>query len=274
MAVLVLRRGGFGDTLLTLPLLRALRRAHPGEPIAFAGVREYGEVLLPSGAVDEVLSSEALELWAPERARAHLRRFERVVGDEPAVCDVVLEPRRVAPGVPFGLQLARQAGLEPHWPDDGWLSSPRVPGAGPVVLAPGSGGRAKCWPASHWLALAQALGEPPHVVVGPTEVERDDPRRWPWPHGAHFLADCTPVALVGHVRQARWFVGNDSGPTHLAACLGVPTVALFGPTDPQVWAPVGPHVHCLLAPSARLDQLTPTSVLRILHPVPNAHGSA
>ncbi len=37
-------------------------------------------------------------------------------------------------------------------------------------------------------------------------------------------------------------MGNDSGPTHLAAAVGCPTVALFGPTDPARWAPVGAHV--------------------------------
>ena len=41
------------------------------------------------------------------------------------------------------------------------------------------------------------------------------------------------------------FVGNDSGTTHLAAMLGAPTVALFGPTDPAVWAPTGPRVRVL-----------------------------
>ena len=41
------------------------------------------------------------------------------------------------------------------------------------------------------------------------------------------------------------FVGCDTGPTHLAAQLGVPTIALFGPTDPAVWAPVGPRVRVI-----------------------------
>jgi ADP-heptose:LPS heptosyltransferase len=38
-------------------------------------------------------------------------------------------------------------------------------------------------------------------------------------------------------------VGNDSGPTHLAAAVGCPTVALFGPTNPAMWSPVGPRVQ-------------------------------
>jgi ADP-heptose:LPS heptosyltransferase len=48
------------------------------------------------------------------------------------------------------------------------------------------------------------------------------------------------AALLSLVRAT---VGNDSGPTHLAAVVGCPTVAVFGPTDPMLWAPVGPHVR-------------------------------
>jgi ADP-heptose:LPS heptosyltransferase len=42
--------------------------------------------------------------------------------------------------------------------------------------------------------------------------------------------------------ESRAYVGNDSGVSHLAAALGVPTIAVFGPTDPTVWAPLGPKV--------------------------------
>ena len=48
-------------------------------------------------------------------------------------------------------------------------------------------------------------------------------------------------ALTG----AGGYVGHDSGPTHLAAMIGLPTLALFGPTDPAIWSPLGPRVQCL-----------------------------
>ncbi|MFM1871521.1 MAG: hypothetical protein RL398_943, partial [Planctomycetota bacterium] len=156
----------------------------------------------------------------------------------------------------------------PQMPEDGWLQVPRgVDRPGPIVLAPGSGGRHKCWPQSHWLALAAGLAGDVAVVVGPTEMERDDPRRWPWPSAVTFVAEVTAVQLADVLARARAFVGNDSGTTHLAATLGVPTVAFFGPTDPAVWAPVGPHVHVLRASSGMLADLLPATALRILHPV-------
>ncbi|MGH2669848.1 MAG: glycosyltransferase family 9 protein, partial [bacterium] len=51
--------------------------------------------------------------------------------------------------------------------------------------------------------------------------------------------------LAALLEAARVFVGNDSGPSHLAAALGCPTLVLFGPTDPAVWAPVGDRVTTL-----------------------------
>ena len=50
------------------------------------------------------------------------------------------------------------------------------------------------------------------------------------------------LTVAGVLAQARLFVGQDSGVTHMAGLMGVPTIALFGPTDPARWAPCGAHV--------------------------------
>ena len=51
-----------------------------------------------------------------------------------------------------------------------------------------------------------------------------------------------PVALWKIISAAAVFVGNDSGPAHLAGMAGVPSVVIFGPTSPEVWKPLGPRV--------------------------------
>ena len=51
--------------------------------------------------------------------------------------------------------------------------------------------------------------------------------------------------LACWLASARLYIGNDSGITHLAAAVGTPVLALFGPTDPAIWAPRGPHVRVL-----------------------------
>jgi ADP-heptose:LPS heptosyltransferase len=116
-----------------------------------------------------------------------------------------------------------------------------------VVVHPGSGGEAKRWPMRSFAALAEALAAQGRVrlviVVGYAEqavaaeflprIRRAKPlvaEHWP----------LIPTAsLIAH---AAVFIGNDSGLTHLAAALGRPTVAIFGPTDPEIWGPRGEHV--------------------------------
>ena len=122
-----------------------------------------------------------------------------------------------------------------------------VPGR--VVIAPGSGSAAKNWPVAHFVELATRLTDAGREVIFVTgEVEANT-----WSAQAlHTLAAAAPVRrprslldLHDLLASATTFIGNDSGPTHLAAMLGVATLALFGPTDPRVWHPIGPTVRVL-----------------------------
>ena len=124
---------------------------------------------------------------------------------------------------------------------------------GPIVIHPGSGALEKCWPVERFEALINKLREQGHEVrtlLGEAEAERWDDQliqRWQTQYNASLFASVSD--LYPAIAEARCFIGNDSGPTHLAAQAGVPTVALFGPTDPVRWAPVGPSVT-LLAPDS------------------------
>ena len=252
--ILLIRRGGLGDTLLTAPLLRALRRQHPGASLHLAGTREFCDILCAYGIVDVAHSAEDFWLWLPDRAVARLKSFDLVISDEQGCGHHVLDLHGHQTGTPYALQLARQIACEPVWPADCQLLPPvaasDAAGAA-VLLAPGSGSNQKCWPKEHWLALAQRLSAadaPLEVVVGPVEIERDDPRQWPWPAAVRFVVEAEPVRLAKRLETAKTLVGNDSGTSHLAAMLGRPTVVLFRATDESVWAPVGEHVRVLGGP--------------------------
>ena len=66
------------------------------------------------------------------------------------------------------------------------------------------------------------------------------------------------------VRTARLFIGNDAGPAHVAGASGIPTLALFGPTDPHRWSPRGPVVTTLSpARPVPMSWLDPKTVLAV-----------
>jgi ADP-heptose:LPS heptosyltransferase len=56
------------------------------------------------------------------------------------------------------------------------------------------------------------------------------------------------LEVAARLKNCSTYLGNDSGVTHLAAMLGVPTIALFGPSNPHMWRPVGPWVQVLYNP--------------------------
>jgi ADP-heptose:LPS heptosyltransferase len=127
----------------------------------------------------------------------------------------------------------------------------RVP-SGAVVIHPGAGSPQKCWPVDRFVALAERLtkdGRDVRVLLGEAELEK-------WPHSAveqiarvaSVRKPATYLDLLEEIAPASNFVGNDSGPGHLAAMLGVPTVSLFG-TPSARWRPIGPSVKVIEAPS-------------------------
>lgn len=116
-----------------------------------------------------------------------------------------------------------------------------------VLIHPGSGSRRKCVnPEVLALAIEQFQGEDmcPLILEGPADRESVA--------GLSNLVPTVPVIAGGDLSivacllaRSVLYIGNDSGMTHLAALLAVPAIALFGPTDPERWAPRGSHVTVL-----------------------------
>lgn len=139
-----------------------------------------------------------------------------------------------------------------------------------VVLHPGSGGLAKCWPLESYLQLAWSLlarRKPPQVLfaLGPAELERwpQAPERIDAEGGAVLATPSLPV-LAAVLAGSGAYVGNDSGVSHLAAGVGARCTVLFGPSNPAHFGPVGPHVTVIKY--APLAELPVESVLRELAP--------
>lgn len=243
MRRLLIRPGAIGDCVLTLPAMEFLRCdclevwvAAPNVPLVRFADRMRS------------IASTGLDMVGiPDREPArelmdYLAGFEEIVswyGTARA------EFRAAVMGLPFGfLPALPEEGLQVHAADY-YLA--QVGGRGPAlprldcprweggfaVIQPFSGSARKNWPLERYRELARALGArmPVRWCAGPEEPLE----------GAVRFADLHELAcwLAG----ARLYIGNDSGITHLAAATGAPVVALFGPTDPAVWAPRGPRVE-------------------------------
>jgi ADP-heptose:LPS heptosyltransferase len=118
-----------------------------------------------------------------------------------------------------------------------------------LCLHPGSGSKHKNWPREDFLGVARGAfalwGLPSTVLIGP--AEEDQKTFWTGASGPSLFprAGLSILEVSRVLCRATLYVGNDSGITHLAAALGVPVVALFGPTDPARWAPKGRFVQIL-----------------------------
>ena len=135
-----------------------------------------------------------------------------------------------------------------RWGKEYWTGKGVTPQerAGMVIIHPGSGSKKKVWPLDRYLDLMKYLQRPLHsrilVVLGPAEgAEIRDVFKGS--SGTPMMArGLSLIQLASVMEGCRLFIGNDSGVSHLAAALRIPTVAIFGPTDPKVWAPKGRNI--------------------------------
>ncbi len=244
MRRLLLRPGALGDCILSLPVLKYL-------------AAEYTEVWAPSAVwplysfanATRSLAGSGIDrlgvgdLLPDETLVAQLRQFDSIVSwygaNRPEFRETV---RRL--DLPFQFHAALPPGHSTQHATDFWAQQVGAPyGLQPslhpgwnglrqsVVIHPFSGSTRKNWPLAKYRQLAASLRWDAEWCAGPNES---------LPEAVRFDGI---GELAQWLRGARLYIGNDSGLTHLAAAVGCPVLALFGPTDPRVWAPRGAHVH-------------------------------
>lgn len=243
MRWLVVRGGALGDFILTLPALEAVRAV--ADHLTLAASPRYA-ALRPdlSDAVVDLRGTGALWLFGAGRPPGPLPDAALVFTPEVAEVLAALGVPRIrvaAPRPPPGVHAA--AHLHAPVADLAPLTPPRLeagpapdlPAPWPVVLAPGAASPDKVWPG--FARLAALLAEAGVSHVWASGVDEAPPRLQ-----GTVLAGLDLAGLRGLAGVARAWVGNDTGTTHLAAAVGAPTLALFGPTDPRCWAPPGARV--------------------------------
>ena len=132
-------------------------------------------------------------------------------------------------------------------------ASPASP-SGYVILNPGAGWGAKQWPPERYGEVARRLAAELQlrcfINAGPGENHLTRAAQSA-SDGAAQAISCTPLELIDIVRNARLFIGGDTGPMHLAAAMGIPVVAIFGPTDPLRTGPFATRNVVLRNPDSR-----------------------
>ena len=266
MRTLLIRPGAIGECLLSFPVLEQLRSefTEVWAPGAVVGLVDFANQVR-SLAATGIDTFGIGELPRPRSLTELLSSFDRVVSwygaNRP---DFVRAFRELQPRTDFHRALpptestlhatdyfAQQAGVSPG----GFvrLDLAHVRKRQSVVMHPFSGSPRKNWPLERFEELATLLPLPVEWSAGPEERLKDATR----------FDDLR--ALAEWIDGCRLYVGNDSGITHLAAATGVPVVALFGPTDPVVWAPRGPNVQTIVSSSGRMHDLEVSRILpRIL----------
>ncbi len=146
---------------------------------------------------------------------------------------------------------------------------PGSPGSRLLAIHPGSGGERKNWPLDRWLELGRwlrefAAGERLRLLLvgGEADGKAIAVLRSALAAGGELaVAENLPLTQVAALlARADWFLGHDSGISHLAAAMGARCVLLFGPTDPDVWAPPCPAVTVLRSGTGLMPGLSVPAV--------------
>jgi lipopolysaccharide heptosyltransferase I len=233
-----------------------LKKGWLKSPVAVAQARQQLRALRCDTVIDpQSLSKSAFAGWlsgartrigfAPPQGREAAPWLHNVRIDRSATHVVdsyleLLQPLEIAkPAAKFGIRV-----------DDETMSSvdkfvfhTSLQG-GYAVINPGAGWDSKVWLNDCYAAVAKHLGHSARlkmVVVWAGERERQWAEEIVAKSGGHaVLAPKTSLLeLAGLVKSARFFIGSDTGPMHLAASFGVPCIAMFGPTTPEECGPYG-----------------------------------
>ena len=287
MHLLSIIPGAIGDFVLTLPAVAWLQSHLRPDRMELWVARRNLPLARSLGYADtaQALQDTGIESYPPrQECLRRMRTFDRIISwwgsGNPEFVDHI---RAIHPRVDFLGALPRESGLHMiefrraqlerifgstpgfsatpriHWTREEdrfaerfWAARPGNPG---IAVHPGASGPRKRWPARHFAEVGRSLSRVPNcrllLLEGPLDGETvkevraglaEDSARWE----TVSIQDLSRLAAV--LSRCRLFIGNDSGITHLAAALGVRTIALFLDTDPRVWAPRGPRVELLRRP--------------------------
>jgi len=298
--VLVIRGGALGDFILTLPAIRLLSEGLDSAQIHILGYSPMIQLATLAGLAVETRRIEHTPLarfFVPNAALDD--EWQRYFASFDVIISYLHDPEGI-----FRANLLRSGVKETNLyegihqvvddPDHGHavhqlarileslalylihpsatlnLKNDKLSG---IAIHPGSGAVWKNWPPKRWLdllpELRQRLATDESLIVISGEAEEA------WID--NFIAEANSIAapvqhwrnlpletLAQNLANVRAFIGHDTGVSHLAAAAGAPTFALFGATNPRIWAPLGDNVRVIRTDDDKLLSITPVMILNNL----------
>ena len=276
--ILVIKLGALGDFAQAFGPFAAIRAHHPGAEITLLTTQPFAPLARQAPWFDRVWENGRprglAALWALGR-QLRAARFDRVYdlqtsgrssryrwlvgrGVEWSGIAAGASHPHANPRRDFMHTVERQreqlemAGISNFpAPELAWLDADIARFALPerfALLIPGAspGRPAKRWPVEHFADLAAALDIPAVILGGPAEASLGAAITQAAPSARDLTGKTSFADIAALARRAGFCIGNDTGPTHLAAVAGCPTLALFGEdSDPALCAPRGPRVAVL-----------------------------
>jgi heptosyltransferase-2 len=309
--ILVIRGGALGDFILTLPAIRLLRESFRACTLDILGYRHIAVLAEGRYYADSTRSIDYAPLAGFFNPGAALDRalceyfagFQQVISylydpdglfgrglRKAGVKNLISASPKIAEGDHAARQFARPLEQLALWLEDPaariFPSAPDLTEAKAllanlprpyVAIHPGSGGERKNWPLERWLEVQRGLLD--HTGVGHLLIiggESDSRQlcsmKRAGPAERQTVLENLPLPVLGAVlSQCALFVGHDSGISHLAAATGISCLLLFGPTNPNVWAPANEGVVVLQPENGLLSDLeTEVALAKINEMLANA----
>lgn len=293
--ILVIRGGAIGDFILTLPALKALRDARPQAHIEILGYKHIGvlaEKRLYAQTVRSIEYGPLARFFAsnselPPELADYFASFDLIISylydpdqifetnlRRSGVGNLICGPARIfekaghaarqlaQPIEALGIKVVDLAErVFPSGEDREFAREFLAPMPQPIIaIHPGSGSQAKNWPLENWIRLFSPSSrfadlERVLVISGEADETQTDQLEREWKNRDVRFARNLSLPHLAAVLERSMFIGHDSGISHLAAAAGANCILLFGPTNPDVWAPKNENVRVLRTTSGKLNDL-------------------
>ena len=296
-----------GDLLLNVPAIRAVRERFPQSHITLVVGRQNAAAVVGQpwadvvrvvdtrnfiGVVGAALrrgprpdlsvffstvsysrSGAMLVAWSGARERVGFDAARWGAPDAARLTRAVPYPDGALHQSDVSMTLAAALGATQRPPPPYYVPDPSLVAsapAGAVYVHPGAGKLKNRWPADRFAAVIREWlreGRDVQFLEGPQDGGTVEAV-----HAA--LGRTLPVVrgesiprLAARFARASLYLGNDTGPLHLAGAVGAPTLGVYGWTDPAEWSPVGARVRAVRANDARLESIEPAAVLDAAGPL-------